>query len=186
MTTQTTPETITLRTHLKDATRGAHQQAEEAVGLNRWLETRETYADYLEKLWQWHAAYEPAIVIQLPEAAKSFAIDRLPQLKADLAALGRNVPTPPKASVKLASPEAAVGAWYVVLGSSMGGAIITKTAQKKLGDVPTAFLADPTVMRQAWPGFVGYLSTFVDPSKFASGEEGANTIFKSMQDHFSK
>jgi len=88
--------------------------------------------------------------------------------------------------VKLTTPEAAIGAWYVVLGSSMGGSIIAKTAQKKLGDVPTAFLADPNVMRSAWPGFVGYLSTFVDPAKFQAGEEGANLIFKSMQNHFSK
>lgn len=186
MTTETPTETLNLRNHLKQATRSAHQQAEDAVGLNRWLETKETYANYLEKLWQWHAAYEPAIVEQLPPPARAFAVDRLPQLKADLTALGRNVTTPPRASVKFATPEAAVGAWYVVLGSSMGGSIIAKTAQKKLGDVPTAFLADPTVMRSAWPGFVGYLSTFVDPSKFASGEEGANIAFKSMQNHFEK
>lgn len=186
MTTETPTELKSLRSHLKETTRSAHQQAEEAVGLNRWLESKETYANYLEKLWQWHAAYEPAIVAQLPTPAKAFAVDRLPQLKADLQALGRNVSTPPQADVKFATPEAAIGAWYVVLGSSMGGSIIAKTAQKRLGDVPTKFLADPTVMRSAWPGFVGYLSTFVDPSRFATGEEGANLMFKSMQNHFSK
>jgi len=108
--------------------------------------TRHHYAQVLLRLHELHAVACAAIDAGVGSLAHRDlkAVDLVGGLRRDLAALGS---TPPErgdggASLQLGSEAEALGAWYVMEGAALGGAVIARHLRQRLGeDLPVAHFA---------------------------------------------
>ena len=126
----TQPESLQTGLHirLRAATAEAHEALERDLGWQGRVATLPGYRALLARLRGFHAAYEPAIAAGLADAAFFEPRRRLAALDADLAALGLDeaargalpAPAPPA----FAGEGAAMGALYVLEGSTLGGIVI--------------------------------------------------------------
>jgi heme oxygenase len=129
----------TLRGRLRRATRLPHEQVEAGLNLARETWTLEAYRDLLQKLLDFYAPMEEAL-LRLDLCACGLAMDdRLKRswLEADLRDLGVVDPTPrgPAGAAdlpELESPHAALGVMYVLEGSTLGGQVILKALRRRL------------------------------------------------------
>ncbi len=117
-----------LHRRLRGATAGAHAALERDLGWERRVATRAGYAALLARLRGFHAAYEPAIGAALADDGFLAPRLRLARLDADLVHLGL-APEAPAAlarplPIRLDGPAAALGALYVLEGSTLGGQLI--------------------------------------------------------------
>jgi heme oxygenase len=100
-----------------------------------------------------HAAIVPALEAWLDahrpaELSGWQAVRRGPALLADLAALGQ--PAPPSVAITLPADTASVcGATYVLEGSRMGGALLSR---RVAADLPSTYLGAPSQVA-LWRGF---------------------------------
>ncbi|WP_232630995.1 biliverdin-producing heme oxygenase [Methylobacterium sp. Leaf118] len=136
----------TLHTRLRAATAEAHAALERDLDWQERVATLPAYAGLLARLRGFHAAYEPAIALGLADAAFFEPRRRLAALDADLVALGLDadrcgaLPAPPAPA--LAGEGAALGALYVLEGSTLGGLLIGRHVGGLHGDgVPLAYYA---------------------------------------------
>lgn len=117
-----------LHARLRAGTAPAHVALEEALDWKARVATRAGYTDLLARLYGFHASWEPAIGRALGDDAFFEPRRRLTALEADLRHLGLAadriavLPQPP--AVSLAGPAAALGALYVLKGSTLGGRVI--------------------------------------------------------------
>lgn len=130
---------MTLSERLKAETRDAHDAIEAAFDLDRSLDTRESYVALLRRLHGIHAAFERAAAPHLTGTDLFAALARAPMLNADLEALGAR-PDPAGALVPAdalpADRAEAVGSVYVLEGSTLGGLLIARTVERRLGFGP--------------------------------------------------
>lgn len=125
----------TLHQRLRQATRAAHDRVELTLGLDAMTADLRAYGHALAIV---EASLSAAIGALLAEAyeIESQHTERLIQrraaLLADLHDLGRS-PATPAPTFTLNSPSEALGCFYVVEGSALGGVVIYRTAQTKLG-----------------------------------------------------
>ena len=122
------PHGVSLHQRLRAATASAHQGLEDALDWRTRVATRDGYRDILARFHGFHAAYEPAIGDALADAAFWEPRRRLAALEADLAHLGMPEPDiaalPRPSAVTFADAAAAMGALYVLEGSTLGGQVI--------------------------------------------------------------
>lgn len=115
---------------LRHETRDHHARAEAALPLTRPDLTREGYVRYLEGAFGLHARLEPRLVEVLAPHAAALALaerQRLALLEADLAALGSPAHALPLAPpLALAGVPEALGALYVLEGSTLGGQVLAR------------------------------------------------------------
>jgi len=133
-----------LHARLRDATQAAHQALERDLDWEARVATLPGYRALLIRLRGFHAAYEPAIAVALADAAFFDPRRRLPALDADLQALDRATPdtVPAPAAPRLDGAGAALGALYVLEGSTLGGAVIGRHVARLHGEgVPLAYYA---------------------------------------------
>lgn len=117
-----------LHARLRAATGPSHVALEDALDWRARVATRAGYATLLARLHGFHAAWEPAIGRALADDAFFDPRRRLASLDADLRHLGLPAATiaalPRPDTVRLAGPAAAMGALYVLEGSTLGGRVI--------------------------------------------------------------
>ncbi len=113
---------------LRQATAPAHVALEHELDWAPRVATREGYRSLLARLYGFHRSWEPAIGAALSDGAFFDARRRVAALARDLAFLGLpperidGLPTAPAPA--LPGPAAAMGALYVLEGSTLGGKVI--------------------------------------------------------------
>ncbi|MER2264981.1 biliverdin-producing heme oxygenase [Methylobacterium oxalidis] len=117
-----------LHARLRAETAAAHEALERDLDWEARVATLSGYRDLLARLRGFHAAYEPAIAAALGDEPFLAERRRLPALDADLGALGLDAAAlgllPAAAAPRLDGPAAALGALYVLEGSTLGGQVI--------------------------------------------------------------
>lgn len=122
----------TLLERLRTETAESHRGLEDRLDLLALPADEAHFIGVLKGFLAFHLAYEPAAARHPDFAAFTADRHRLPQLREDLAALGV-----PAAEIEAVAPEARAahlfddaargwGSLYVVEGSTLGGAVITK------------------------------------------------------------
>ncbi|MGA4551661.1 biliverdin-producing heme oxygenase [Methylorubrum aminovorans] len=132
-----------LHARLRGATAAAHEALERDLDWEARVATLPGYRNLLIRLRGFHAAYEPVIGVALADAPFFDPRRRLPSLDADLHALDAAPGTlPAPAAPRLDGPGAALGALYVLEGSTLGGAVIGRHVARLHGaGVPLAYYA---------------------------------------------
>jgi heme oxygenase len=133
---------MTLLERLKIETRPAHDRIEAAIDLDRRIASRDAYRDLLISLFT--ASTRPGKVDAAEVAHdRTFFRDRCKTelLPMDLAALGLEpdeIEALPQCRplMPLPAPEAVLGSMYVVEGSTLGGTIIAREVERRLGLTP--------------------------------------------------
>ncbi len=120
---------MALIAELRAATGPAHQSLEERLGLFEKIPTLAGRQALVERFYGLHAGLEQALA---PHLANWPGLDfesrrRAPRLAADLKVLGaRPQDAPPHPAPVFADAAEALGVFYVLEGSTLGGAVIDK------------------------------------------------------------
>ena len=129
---------------LKSGTLDLHREAERHVRILDPDATASTYECYLTRMYGFHAALEAAFAAHHGLAVAGFdAAGRRKQhlLAADLATFGVGVASLPRSpEPPLLTLDHALGAAYVIEGSTLGGAFILSRLQPEICAGATAFL----------------------------------------------
>ena len=132
-----------LWTQLRKSTRDAHAQAEASLAPLAQPDSLTRYVALLCVLWGFQAPLERLLAHQeLPSAVDWPSRRRLGALAADLTDLGVTGASLPEAAglPALAGPGAVWGALYVSEGATLGGRVLRRQVQARLGPVPARFL----------------------------------------------
>jgi heme oxygenase len=120
---------------LRQATAAAHHRLEQDLGLLRPPLARERFVALLKRFWGFHTAWEPAMA-RHPDLAETMrGRSRLGVLREDLRSLGLcndqidALPRCAEAGELAPTPAAALGALYVIEGSTLGGQLISRALQ---------------------------------------------------------
>lgn len=129
---------MTLLERLKTETRAAHDRIEAAIDLDRRMASRESYRDLLIRFYGFHRAWESAAAQMAPDRSFFRSRCKTQLLARDLAALGLesdDIMRLPQCLplMPLTAPAAVLGSMYVVEGSTLGGAIIARDVENRLG-----------------------------------------------------
>ena len=133
-------------TRLKLETAREHAAIEGATGIMRADLSLADYRDYLECSYGFYAPVEATLEwFGVWDALGLKAAERmkLPLLERDLAILGRDIAALPRcdAPPRLGSLDEALGAVYVLEGSTLGGRVISRHLRGQFGNgLPLAFL----------------------------------------------
>lgn len=124
------PGPVTLHARLRSATSRLHIDAERALDVERSFASRSAYAGLLTTLYRVHEAYERALAAL---DLRAIGLDFAPRKRArwladDLEALDQEIPEPCSLAHPPQSSEAALGALYVLEGSTQGGRILLRAA----------------------------------------------------------
>ncbi|WP_243370138.1 biliverdin-producing heme oxygenase [Microvirga solisilvae] len=129
---------MTLLERLKTETRPAHDRIETAMDLERRIAARDGYKDLLIRFYGFHSAWEKAAGAIAPDKTFFESRCKTKLLVKDLVTLGlseEEIIRLPQCDplMPLPSPSAVLGSMYVVEGATLGGAIIAREVERKLG-----------------------------------------------------
>jgi heme oxygenase len=129
---------MTILARLKSETRAAHDRIEAAMDLDRRIASRDAYRDLLIRFYGFHKAWEEAAAGKAPDRGFFERRRKTRLLVQDLEALGlksEDIIRLPQCRplMPLPAPEAVLGSMYVVEGSTLGGAIIARDVEQRLG-----------------------------------------------------
>jgi heme oxygenase len=129
---------MTILARLKTETRAAHDRIEAAMDLDRRIATRDGYRDLLIRFYGFHKAWEEEASDKAPDRGFFERRRKTQHLVQDLEALGlrsEDIIRLPhcRPLMPLPAPEAVLGSMYVVEGSTLGGAIIAREVERRLG-----------------------------------------------------
>jgi heme oxygenase len=128
-----------LHGRLREATRALHDELEHVVGVSERIATRDSYTDYLSKLWTLYTAAENALHVLdfVPCGFDYPAPYRSRLLEADLEFLGvtpaRLLQLPLPSALRLEGIAAGLGCVYVLEGSAKGARAILPEITAALG-----------------------------------------------------
>ena len=128
---------------LRESTRAAHARAEASLATLAQPDSLARYAELLRVLWGFQAPLERLLGRQeLPAAVGWPARQRLGALAADLTELGVTSTSLPEATglPALDGPGAVWGTLYVTEGATLGGRVLRRYIEARLGPVPARFL----------------------------------------------
>jgi heme oxygenase len=123
--------------HLRQTSRAAHDAIEGAMGVMDENLSLTSYSNILQRLYGFWARWQPQIAGMLQDEVLLKPRRRLHLLAADLMALGvspaalDDLPRCPP--IDLQSKAAAMGSLYVMEGSSLGGRVISRHVERRLG-----------------------------------------------------
>ena len=177
---------MTLLERLKTETRPAHDRIEKAIDLDRRIASRDAYKNLLIRFYGFHKAWENAASSQAPDRAFFRSRCKTALLARDLEALGLHageIIQLPQCHplMPLPAPEAVLGSMYVVEGSTLGGALIAKAVERKLGLGPDSGCA---YFRSYGRDTAAMWNTFGWVLLAASSLETDDLIVASAQDTF--
>ena len=122
---------------LRTETRAAHEAIERDLDWETRVATRDDYRGLLARFWGFHVVLEPALARALRDPDFFDPRRRLDHLAADLRFLGLDDPAIdalPRAPIDPPrGRDAALGALYVLEGSTLGGQVIAKHIARQLG-----------------------------------------------------
>lgn len=182
---------MTLLERLKRETRPAHDRIEKAMDLDRRIATRDGYRDLLIRFYGFHSAWEKAAAGMAPDRAFFESRCKTQLLVRDLEALGMpndEIIRLPQCHplMPLPSPTAVLGSMYVVEGSTLGGAVIARDVERRLGLGPETGCAyfgsygrDTAMM---WKSFGAVLLAASSPESDDLIVESAQRTFAVMHD----
>jgi len=129
---------MTLLERLKVETRPAHDRIEAAMEIDRRIASRDEYRSLLIRFYGFHSAWEKAAGAMAPDRAFFESRCKTKLLIRDLVALGLDeaeIIRLPQCDplMPLPSSAAVLGSMYVVEGSTLGGAVIAREVERKLG-----------------------------------------------------
>jgi heme oxygenase len=129
---------MTLLERLKVETRQAHDRIEAAIDLDRRIASRDAYRDLLARFYGFHKAWESEAAAMAPDRDFFQSRCKTQLLARDLETLGLesdDIIRLPQCQplMPLPAPEAVLGSMYVVEGSTLGGAIIAREVENRLG-----------------------------------------------------
>ncbi len=132
---------MTLLERLKIETRPAHDRIELAMDLDRRIADRDGYRSLLIRFYGFHSAWERAASELAPDRAFFESRCKTKLLARDLTVLGlsdEEIIRLPQCNplMPMPSPAAVLGSMYVVEGSTLGGAIIARDVERRLGFGP--------------------------------------------------
>lgn len=180
---------MTLLDRLKAETRRAHDHIERTVNIEARTNSVTAYRDLLARFYGFHAVWEAEAKTIIADPALLDGRIRTPLLIDDLTKLGATadeigaLPLCP-AVVRRPVLAEALGAMYVVEGSTLGGNIIAKHVERRLGFGPgsgcsyfRSYGADVGVM---WRAFRGHLLALSSPAIDDLVIAAANRTFAHM------
>ena len=183
-----------LHARLRAATDPAHRALEDGLDWRTRVATLPGYRDLLARLYGFHAAWEPVIGAALTDERFLAPRRRLSLLTADLGHLGLPpgaldaLPRPGLAGgdgPALEGPAAAMGALYVLEGSTLGGKVIGRhiAGLHGLSDAGLAYYrAHGAAAGAMWAALRVRLETFADdPAAEAALTAAAVTTFAAMR-----
>lgn len=129
---------MTLLERLKIETRPAHDRIETAMDIERRIASREAYRNLLCRFHGFHVAWEEAAGALAPDPDFFRQRCKTPLIEADLKALGMSageIARLPRCHplMPMPAPVAVLGSMYVVEGSTLGGAIVAREVERRLG-----------------------------------------------------
>jgi heme oxygenase len=129
---------MTLLERLKIETRPAHDRIERAIDFGRSTASLPAYRGLLSRFYGFHAAWEAAAGAAAPDPHLFRQRCKADLLVRDLQALGMDaheIARLPRCHplMPLPAPAAVLGSMYVVEGSTLGGAIIARDVERRLG-----------------------------------------------------
>ncbi|MEH3144457.1 MAG: biliverdin-producing heme oxygenase [Methylobacterium frigidaeris] len=123
---------------LRAETRDAHEAIERDLAWESRVATRTGYRSLLERFFGFHAVFEPAVAAALADDALFEPRRKLERLSDDLRFHGlapaaiAALPRPRRCWLPATRPEA-LGALYVTEGSTLGGQLIARHVERRLG-----------------------------------------------------
>jgi len=188
-----------LRDEIRDATHAEHDDIEHHMDLMRPdLDLK----DYARLLHKYHVFYDVFERFLLERAARSagfaafYCRDRLktPWLASDLDALGMDIASRDNAQLSsrlaqlFSSEQRLLGALYVIEGSMLGGAVLSKQFRRRFDLAPdtglmffTGYGADT---REKWLALLQLLGQFdQDPAARRETVQGARSMFQLFKEH---
>ena len=176
----------TLHAELRRHTSDLHAVLDASLSFLSDTLSRSSYADFLSRLFAWLEPTEHEIAARLPDADLEVSmVHRSEWLAEDLSALGMSLPdaAPNQALPVIQSPAHAVGCWYVVEGSALGGQVICRHVQRLLGLTPSTgvryFAGAGAHTGERWGAVCAALERYNGAT--ADVVEGARRGFRSLQ-----
>lgn len=182
---------------LRSETSQAHRNIEKTLGMGQLMDKRISLVQYANILSVWHnwlQVNEAEIFGMLADCApRDLAVRTkghwLDQDLQQLAHLPNQVSVTCTPKIFLRSKFEALGALYVLEGSSMGGQLIIKRLRSKLDtDLSHHFYTgygEQTLTM--WRGFIEHINEcLTTPAAISQGVEGANKTFESLTQAFNQ
>jgi heme oxygenase len=173
------PASGAMLAHLRVATRASHEAMEGSLGLLDETLDRDRYRAILSRFYGFWVVWEPRVALLLGNEAFTTPRRRLHLLAADLSALGLSAQAQavlPRCRVpKLHDAGEALGSFYVMEGSTLGGRIIQRNVEHRLGDAgrssSTYFAGYGSDTGLMWRSFLARLdqAPIVDAARIARG-----------------
>ncbi|MEM9758857.1 MAG: biliverdin-producing heme oxygenase [Pseudomonadota bacterium] len=172
-----------IRRALRTATQTDHERVDGSPLMRRLLHVQVCRADYgraLERLTLLHTALCGELARSISDYAhpQLRAQDLLPALRLDLAALQWTMPRAAGSTPQFATGAEALGAWYVLEGAALGGAVIARHLREQLGpDLPLRHFDGRGERR--WPDFLRHLESCVQTDReIEDAILGAQTAYR--------
>ncbi len=179
-----------LSTHIKEATKTAHQQLEKKVVLQlKAIRSDADYAALLKNFYAYFSKVEKAITPFItPEVLPDYKDRRnASYLKQDIEELGFSIDELPAAAAPaIGNTAQALGALYVMEGSIMGGSIIVQMLAKGGITKGVSFFSGygPTT-GEMWGKFIGVLNQHgASAAAETAAIDAANETFSRFGDVF--
>ena len=157
-----------VRNALRAATHADHQRVDALPRMRRLLDPEVSTEDYAWVIARLHALHT-VLTVSITRALDTYASeelrveDLLPNLEADVEALSGAPTASPgtRPAPNLETGAQALGAWYVLEGAALGGALIAKHLREHLSSsLPLAHFGRSA--RGRWPRFLNHLSVALD------------------------
>ncbi|MBU2978964.1 biliverdin-producing heme oxygenase [Alteromonas sp. C1M14] len=179
-----------LFSYLKENTHKAHRSLENSYPFNTYFKAGVfNSTHYKNGLLTLHAFHQYCLpyCVSLPLSLRGELNPQTPieLINADLSALGKSSPLPiafalPAKNINFAN---ALACTYVIMGSSMGGSIISKWLQHHDADLPISYYSGMATLGMKWAQWQqqvnAYLST--NPVTYSEVSEMAEQLFLGLQ-----
>ena len=182
-----------LSAELRLQTAPLHRATEDRLGLPGAIRTRDDYTAWLARFYGFYRPIEAKLTALTSDTALFPLLQarrQTPRLRDDLLALGLDPdgqPLAPAAGLPvLPSLASALGAYYVLEGSTLGGVLILKALEARLGSTiagATQFFGGRgKSVGPMWQSFRAELDAFgeASPAERAEAVTGAQQTFQSM------